>query len=86
MIPIYPLDGGRILKEVLIILVGKRKALKLINYISNVLLVILTCSLGLIAYHTHNIAIIFMIFFLWGIIIKENKKYRIMRKIYNLIQ
>lgn len=42
LIPIYPLDGGRILKGILHIFYGKRKAIKYTNNISFVVLIIMT--------------------------------------------
>ena len=72
LLPIYPLDGGQILNRLSRIIYGNFEAYK----ISNIIMSILTAlaSIGLL--YTKNIAIIFIIMFLWYLIIKENKKYK----------
>ena len=76
LIPIYPLDGGQILNRVLRIIYGNFEAYKISNSVNNIIMSILTAlaSIGLLC--TKNIAIIFIIIFLWYLIIKENKKYK----------
>ncbi len=86
LIPIYPLDGGRVLKEFLYLIIGKKKAMEIINQISNVLTIVLTIISGFAIYKTKNIAIIFVLIFLWVIRIKENKKYKLMRRLFILIE
>ena len=76
LLPIYPLDGGQILNRVLRIIYGNFEAYKISNSVNNIIMSILTAlaSIGLLC--TKNIAIIFIIIFLWYLIIKENKKYK----------
>ena len=76
LIPIYPLDGGQILNRVIRIFYGNFEAYKISNSVNNIIMSILTAlaSIGLLC--TKNIAIIFIIIFLWYLIIKENKKYK----------
>ena len=85
LLPIYPLDGGRILKSILCLIKGKRKAENIINKISNVFLflVIFICSI-LIAYYK-NIAVLFIVFYLFYIVTKENKIYKMKIKMYKII-
>ena len=80
LLPIYPLDGGQILNRVLRIIYGNFEAYKISNSINNIIMSIITAlaSIGLL--YTKNIAIIFIIIFLWYLIIKENKKYKEIRK------
>lgn len=42
MLPIYPLDGGRIFKNISYILFGKISALEITNVISNIIAIVLT--------------------------------------------
>ena len=72
LLPIYPLDGGQILNRLSRII----EAYKISNSVNNIIMSILTAlaSIGLL--YTKNIAIIFIIMFLWYLIIKENKKYK----------
>ena len=85
LLPIYPLDGGRILKEILHIIFGKKKAEKYINNISFMFLIFLTCIGSVSIYYMKNIAIFIIIIFLWGLYIKQDIIYRKKIKIYNLI-
>lgn len=85
MIPIHPLDGGRVLKNVLKLLLGNQKALKYTNTISNVVVIMLTIISSIGTYYYKNIAILFAIIFVWVLIIKENKKFNTYNKIYKAI-
>ncbi len=74
LIPLYPLDGGRIIKGILNIEIGYEKSQQLTNLISNFTMIILTlfCSIGV--YYFKNIAIFLICIFLWIITIQENNK------------
>ena len=85
MIPIYPLDGGRVLKNVLKLLLGNQKALKCTNTISNVAVIMLTIISSIGIYYYKNIEILFAIIFVWLLILKENKKFNTYNKIYKAI-
>ena len=86
LIPIYPLDGGRIVKEILCITSGKRAALKLTNIISNISIIMLTVLSSILILIVKNISIFFTIMFLWGLVIKENRKYNMIKKIYEMVE
>lgn len=86
LIPIYPLDGGRILKSVLHILVGRRKAEVYTNYISFITLIIVTFIGSIAIFYIQNVAILLVIIFLWILYIKEDIVYKRRNKIYNLIE
>ena len=85
MLPIYPLDGGRILKNILKMFFANRKANDYTNIISNVLVIVLTMISSILILIYKNIAILVLIATLWGILIKENKKYFTYNKIYKTI-
>ena len=84
LLPIYPLDGGRILKSLLVL--NKKDAESYINKISNIFLFITTFLFSILIYYLKNIAILFILAYLWYIVLKENKTYRIKQKIYNILQ
>lgn len=86
LIPMYPLDGGRIVKSLLHIKFGKRKSEKYINTISFVALIILTIFSSILVFIYHNIAIIFIVFVLWFMYLKEDILYRRRNKIYELLE
>ena len=86
LVPIYPLDGGRILKGIITIFKGKQKGEQTINIIS-IISTIITTIIGTIAViNNKNIAIIFFIIYIWAIVIKENKKYKNRKIIYELLE
>ena len=85
LIPIYPLDGGKILKNILKIFCGNRKSSSYINTISNTVIILLTMISSILIMIYKNIAILKKLIVLWEIIIKENKKYNTYNKIYKTI-
>ena len=86
LIPIYPLDGGRILKSILGLLFNKKNANILMNKISNIVLFFVTCIFSLLLYSYKNIALLIVLIYLWYLVLKENKTYKIKIKFYSLIE
>lgn len=84
-LPIYPLDGGRILKNIFKILYGNKRANTYINTISNVVVISLTMLSSILIIVYKNIAIFLIIIALWSLTIKENKRYFTYNKIYKTI-
>ena len=74
LLPIYPLDGGRIIKGILHIEFGEKKADILVNKISNIIMILMTIISSITVYYYKNIAIFFICIFLWIILLRENKK------------
>lgn len=86
MLPIYPLDGARIIKVIIYIVKGRKKSIELINYISNASIIILTMVSSIMIYYYKNIAILFIIAYLWGLVILENKRYILKKRINKIIE
>lgn len=86
LLPIYPLDGGRIVKTIIHIYKGGQKSWELINLISNGTVIFLTMVSSVTIYYYKNIAILFIIIYLWGLVIIENRKYEIKRRIYKIME
>ena len=86
LIPIFPLDGGRILFGVLYILFGKRKALEISNYISNFILVVLLIANSFLILEYKNIALFFISIFLSAMVVRENKVFKLKNKIYKAVE
>ena len=84
ILPIYPLDGGRVLKGIIYLYKGKYKAEECINSISYITLIILTAISSIAILYLKNIAIFLIIMFLWGLQIKENRVYENKKKLYEI--
>lgn len=82
LLPIYPLDGGRVIKGILHIFLGRIKAERLVNYLSFITLLMVTFIASIAVYQTENIAIFFIVLVLWGIFIKEDRIYQKKKNIY----
>ncbi len=86
MIAIYPLDGGRILKNLMHILFGKIEALKITNIISLVMSIVLTIACLYISVSLKNYSYIFILVYVWIIAIKSIKTTNTKIKIYKILQ
>ena len=84
-LPIYPLDGGRIIKNVLHIFIGKRKSCVYISNISIIVTIVLTSLSSILVFYLHNIAIFFIISYLWVIVIKEYLRFRRLEQVYKIL-
>lgn len=86
LIPIYPLDGGRIVKNILAMYIGNKKANTYTHKISNLTVIMLTVASSLLIYYYKNIAILFIIVYLWMLVIIQNKRYQTRMHIYHLLE
>ena len=85
LLPIYPLDGGRIIKGIIYINWGKRNSEKYINNISTITVIIFTAISSILILYIQNISIFLIDIYLWYLIIKENIKYKRREDIYKKI-
>ena len=86
LIPIYPLDGGRILKSILCLMVGRRKANLHINRMSNLGLFFITFVFSILIYDWKNISLLFILIYLWYIVLRENKIYKMRFRMYEMLE
>lgn len=86
LLPVYPLDGGRILKELLHINFGIQKSYKYTNEIAIITTIVLTAISSVSIYYFKNIAIFLIIMYLWLIVLLEDKKCKRKMEIYRLTQ
>lgn len=86
LIPMYPLDGGRIVKSLIYLFLGKKKAEKYTNNMSFIFLIIVTFMGSVATFYFENMAIFLIIICLWLIYIKEDITYKKKIKIYDLIE
>ena len=71
LIPIYPLDGGRIIKGILSVKLGLIKSKELINKISNIAIITLTLISSIMVYYYKNVGIFLICIYLWSLALKE---------------
>lgn len=86
LLPIYPLDGGRIVKNLLL---KKHNYKQVINYtekISKDTLIIITAVSSLVILYIKNFGIFLVIIYLWSIALKEWKKNQIIKRAFQAIQ
>lgn len=86
LIPIYPIDGGRILKAILTTKEGKERAETAINKVSNITLIIITLLSSILILVYKNIGLFIIIIYLWILVMKENKRYELNKRIRNIIK
>ena len=85
LIPIYPLDGGRIVKYIIHMQKNLRKSYKYTNLISNITLIIITAVSSIAILYLKNIAIVLIVMYLWILVIKENNIYNKKMHLYKLV-
>ena len=76
LMPIYPLDGGRIIKGILQIKVEEERAQKMIWKLTKITMIIITFVCSIVVYYFKNIAIFLSCIFLWIIILRIEEKRR----------
>ena len=86
LIPIYPLDGGRILKEVIHIFRGRKVAYQKSNLISFITVIVLTVMTSILILYIHNIAFLIILAYLWYLVIKEKKEYEVYKKAIDIVK
>lgn len=86
ILPIIPLDGGRIFKSFFRILKGNIVANKIMYFVSNLVIVFLTVVSSLAILYWQNISILLILFYLWYLVILENKRFYMKNQIYKRIQ
>lgn len=86
LMPIYPLDGGRIIKNILHIKFGNEKAQKYIYDISNISMFFFTFACSIAIVYFKNISYFLICVVLWIITISENLKIKKDIKIYEKVR
>ena len=86
LLPIYPLDGGRILKGILSIILGKKNSKRIVNETAIISTIVLTAIASIAIYLLENISIFLIVMYIWIIVIREDKKYKFNCKIYEMIK
>lgn len=86
LIPIMPLDGGKIMKEILLKKVGNKGATIFMNQLTQVILVVITLLYSILILQIKNFAIFLLILYLWYLKYLEDKKVKIVIRAYEVIE
>lgn len=86
LVPIMPLDGGRILKEMLTQKIGNKDATIFMNYLTQVILIAITLLYSIMILKLQNFAIFLLVLYLWYLKYIEDKKVKTMLKAYEIIE
>lgn len=86
LIPIMPLDGGKILKEILLKKVGNKEATIFMNKLTQAILVAITLLYSIAILHMKNFALFLLILYLWYLKYLEDRKMKTMMRAYEIIE
>lgn len=86
LIPILPLDGGKIMKEILKVILGFEKSNKIMIFVSKSFLVIASLVYSVLIIKIKNVMILFLLIYLWYLYSIEEKKYMLYLKTKNAIK
>ena len=86
LLPVYPLDGGRILKSIICLNKKRKCAILYTNKISNMTLFFISFLFSILIYYYKNWAIIVILMYLWYIVLKENRICRMKLKLYENLE
>ena len=86
LLPIFPLDGGRILKSILILKVKRKTGILYTNIISNIMVFFITFIFSILIYYWENWSVICILMYLWYITLKQNKICKMKLKLYESLE
>lgn len=84
LIPIYPLDGGRVTQGLIHLFIGLRESYTYIKTISNVNVIIITIISSILILVYKNLIVLFVIIYLWIIVYECNKEVTVKEKVYKI--
>lgn len=83
LLPIYPLDGGRIVEELLILTIGRYRTNKYLFLMSITVCNISGIIYSILCFTKYNFVTAFIVIYIWKIILEENFRNIKRIKIYN---
>ena len=84
--PIYPMDGGKIIHEILHVFIGLKKSYQLTKDITWISLSILTALTGIVVLYYNSFSILAVLFYIWTIALKTQKEIEIKQRILESIE
>ncbi len=86
LIPVYPLDGGQIVKNLIHIKYNLKIANKITLIISKTIVILLTFVSSIAILYFKNIAILVIIAYLWYLVIRETKTQELKNRVYEIMK
>ena len=86
MLPILPLDGGKILKEICNVFLGFKNSNVYVLLLSKIILIIISVSYSILIFKVKNIFIFVVIVYLWYLYYLEEKKLSTVIKVYKILE
>lgn len=86
LLPIYPLDGGRIVKNLLLKSHNYKQVVGYTEKFSKDTLIIITAISSIVILYIKNVGIFLVILYLWSIALKEWRKNQIIKRAFQAIQ
>lgn len=80
LLPILPLDGGKILKEIFAVFFSSDISSKIMIYFSKIFLGIISLVYSILILKVKNIYILILLIYVWYLFLIEEKKYSILKK------
>lgn len=86
MLPLHPLDGGKIVKQFMKLFFNNKKSTIITYKITKVFLCIFTFLYSIFIIKIKNISLLIILIYLWYIDFLENRKIESLKKVYLLIE
>ena len=86
LLPIMPLDGGRVLKEIIKIFYDNKTASIFMIDVSKFSLIFLSLIYSVVILELKNIAILLLIIYMWWLYSIEEKKIQTLKRVYGIIE
>jgi stage IV sporulation protein FB len=86
LLPILPLDGGKILKEILKKFFSNKDASIIMNLVTKIFLIIVSATYSILILKVKNIAILLLIIYMWYLYSIEAKKLNTLKRVYDIIE
>lgn len=80
LLPILPLDGGKILKEAFSIIFNLKISNDIVIIFSKIFLSIISLAYSILIIEVKNIYILILLIYLWYLFLIEEKKYSVLKK------
>lgn len=86
ILPIMPLDGGRVLKEIIKYFYGNKMASIFMIEVTKFSLIVFSLIYSVAILKFKNIAILFLIIYMWWLYIIEERKIQTLKRVYGIIE